>query len=74
MSKETIALASQLKQISKLNAQKIEYIKELKEALLELSIAASIVLDPLDEEEMTHPVYEGIAKAVDKADKLLGRK
>lgn len=71
MNKETIALAQQLKLISKMNAEKIIVIDKLKKALSKLSCSASIILDPLDEEEITHPVYAGLKDDIEAADELL---
>lgn len=73
MSIENKAILQQLNTFARLNAQKINEIKKLRKALLNLSISASIILDPLDEEEITHPCYAGLKKSIDKADKLLKR-
>ena len=72
MSKETIALAQQVKQFSRLNAEKIVRIDELKKALRKLAASAEIILDPLDEEEITQPVYAGLKEDIEAAKKLLG--
>lgn len=73
MSKEITALSQQLKLFSQMNAEKIIIIDKLKNALSKLSCSASIILDPLDEEEITHPVYAGLKDDIEAADELLNQ-
>lgn len=54
-----------------MNAEKIIVIDKLKKALRKLSCSASIILDPLDEEEITQPVYAGLKDDIEAADELL---